>query len=109
LDGVRIRGLNNTRPSIIDVRAGKLRSKGIRSSPVGLLRAIGRTLVGVVLCQHHKLVYPPSFDYEVCFRCGKKRLRDPLSGHGYGKWSHDLNALIAAQDAFKEALGKGKL
>ncbi len=74
---------------------------GKASTRGGLLHGISRRVLAS-FCRHPKLVYPPPPDYEVCFNCGKMRLRDPFSGRPYGEWSDDPEALRAAQAASRK-------
>lgn len=69
----------------------------------GLLRRIARQVIGLFVCQHERLVYPPRPDYNLCYDCGKKQLRDRTTGHGVGKFSHNLNELIRSQRATQKA------
>jgi hypothetical protein len=79
-------------------------------------RPIANLLRRFLVCRHRKVVYPALWygdhSYYVCFRCGKKRLRDTVSGDPFGEWSDDLEALIASQAAAERrrsvvlALGK---
>ena len=69
----------------------------------GLLRRVARRVIGLFICQHGRLVYPPRADYDVCYDCGKKQLRNPATGHGVGKFSHNLNELIRTQPTIKKA------
>jgi len=55
-----------------------------------------RSITGILVCHHEKLVYPPRMDYHVCYTCGRKQLRDPDTGYGFGKFSHDFNELLRA-------------
>ena len=61
-----------------------------------LLHRMVRRLIGLFVCQHRRLVYPPRPDYDICYDCGKKRLRDE-TGHGIGKFSHNLDELLRSQ------------
>jgi len=61
-----------------------------------LLHRMQRRLIGLFVCQHRRLVYPPRPDYDICYDCGKKRLRDN-SGHGVGKFSHNVDQLLRSR------------
>jgi len=52
-----------------------------------------RRLIGLFVCQHRRLVYPPRPDYDICYDCGKKRLRDK-TGQGIGKFSYNVDDLL---------------
>ena len=72
-------------------------------------RPIANLLRRFLVCRHRKVVYPALWhgehSYYVCFRCGKKRLRDTVSGDSFGEWSDDLEALITAQVASERRRG----
>jgi hypothetical protein len=59
-------------------------------------------MAGLFICQHRRLVYPPRHDYNVCYDCGKKQLRNPATGLGFGKFSHNLEALSRAAQLQKK-------
>jgi hypothetical protein len=61
-----------------------------------LLHRMVRRIIGVFVCQHRRLVYPPRPDYDICYDCGKKRLRDK-TGQGFGKFSHNIDELPRSQ------------
>jgi len=58
-----------------------------------LLHRMLRRLIGLFICQHRRLVYPPRPDYDSCYDCGKKRLRDE-TGQGIGKFSYNVDDLL---------------
>ena len=70
-----------------------------RSRRAGLLHRMLRRAVGVFICQHRRLVYPPQPTHDTCYDCGKKQLRDPATGWGAGRFSHDLDELLQERQA----------
>jgi hypothetical protein len=54
-------------------------------------------------CWHSHMSWPAQYDdrysYRVCTDCGIKRLFDPKAFRGYGRYSYDLQELIARDRA----------
>ena len=70
---------------------------------MGLL-ATGMAGVAVLFrgCWHSKMSWPirsQGCAYQVCTRCGIKRLFDEEAFHGYGPFSYDLQRLLAYDQA----------
>ena len=79
--------------------------------PMGLL-ATGMAGAAVLFrgCWHSKMSWPVRSQgcaYQVCTRCGIKRLFDEDAFHGYGPFSYDLQRLLAYdQDRRLKARGE---
>ena len=69
--------------------------------PFGIVFAGVGTAAVVLLrgCWHTHMSWPTQYDanysYRVCTDCGIKRLFDPESFRGYGRYGYDLRELIA--------------
>jgi hypothetical protein len=69
--------------------------------PFGIVAAGVGTAAAVLLrgCWHTHMTWPTRYDdrysYRVCTDCGIKRLFDPESLRGYGRYGYDLPELIA--------------
>ena len=71
--------------------------------PMGLL-ATGMAGAAVLFrgCWHGKMSWPVRSQgcaYQVCTRCGIKRLFDEEAFHGHGPYSYDLQRLLAFERA----------
>ena len=72
--------------------------------PLGLLVVWAGRVAAFLLrgCWHTDLGWPVregDHSYQVCLRCGIKRLFDENAFHGYGPYGYDVNELIARERA----------
>jgi hypothetical protein len=76
--------------------------------PLSIAAAGVGASAGVLLrgCWHTHMSWPTRYDdhysYRVCTDCGIKRLFDPTSFRGYGRYSYDLRELIVRDHALRK-------
>jgi hypothetical protein len=84
--------------------ASQKRNRSRRPRPLGLFVFwVGRVAAFLLRgCWHTDLGWPVregDHSYQVCLRCGIKRLFDENAFHGYGPYGYDVNELIARERA----------
>lgn len=86
--------------------ASQKKNRSRRPRPLGLLVFwVGRVAAFLLRgCWHTDLGWPlreGDHSYQVCLRCGIKRLFDENAFHGYGPYGYDMNELIARERAMR--------
>jgi hypothetical protein len=82
--------------------------------PFGIVAAGVGTAAAVLLrgCWHTHMSWPTQYDdhysYRVCTDCGIKRLFDPESFRGYGRYGYDLRELIARDRVRRQKSARGE-